>query len=53
MKTIINYIRSCFCKHEWKLLNKIEYYNEFHELPIGHKWIYICEKCMQKKVIKG
>ena len=53
MKTIINYIKSCFCRHDWKCLSEIEIYDGYHTTPTGHKWIYLCKKCMQKKVIKS
>ena len=28
MRRLINYIRSCFCKHDWKLLDKAKIWEE-------------------------
>lgn len=46
MRTLINYIRSCFCKHEWELLS-----HDVASQPVyayktkAHKWTFICKKC--------
>ena len=56
MWKIIDYIRSCFCKHDWELVrDAIVYDNTFevsHGLPKGHKYVYICKKCKRMKVLK-
>ena len=52
MRLIINYLRSCFCKHEWELLKKSNIYDEDEDLPIGSKWIYRCKKCGYAKKYK-
>ena len=44
MKAIINYIRSCFCKHEYELIKEIHVHDEFNRL-VTVKWIYRCKKC--------
>lgn len=44
MRWIINYIRSCFCKHNWELLSKIRYIDK-KNIPTGHRWVYRCKKC--------
>ena len=56
MKWLINYIRSCFCKHEWECLqNNIPVYDSDVSLkiPTYHKWIYRCKKCGCKNEIKS
>ena len=48
MRWLINYIRSCFCNHEWELLEKINIYDYNHtgeRVDVGTRWIYRCEKC--------
>ena len=45
MRTIINYIRSCFCKHEWESLPMVSKTEPGAKMP----WCYIqrwrCKKC--------
>lgn len=51
MRWLIDYIRSCFCKHEWECIAK--------EVPVvvnssgnvAYKWLYVCKKCMKRKEI--
>lgn len=50
MKKLINYIRSCFCKHDWeRLMNNVPVYDIDYidrlDIPRKHKWIYRCKKC--------
>jgi len=46
MRKLINYIRSCFCRHEWELLNRAEIYEDAkNTMPKGMKWTYRCKKC--------
>lgn len=52
MRCLINYIRSCFCKHEYELLNKSNVYQNIDICVkgtephiIGHMWTYKCKKC--------
>ena len=48
MRTLINYIRSCFCKHDWEEMSCSQIYSSDlgnREYPIGHKWTYRCRKC--------
>ena len=44
MRKLIDYIRSCFCKHEWEVKqNEIQFYLN---KPVGYKWSYYkCKKC--------
>lgn len=47
MRTIINYIRSCFCKHDFELLSKVNNYHSYisMDVPMSCTWIYRCKKC--------
>lgn len=50
MRTLINYIRSCFCKHDWECLleNAPVYYNTNKgniQIPDNRIWLYRCKKC--------
>ena len=48
MRRLINYIRSCFCEHEWELLHEAIVYDSgitYKDLPIGKRWTYRCKKC--------
>lgn len=56
MRWLINYFRSCFCKHDWELLQQTNVWsgdNPHFEYPIGTKWIYRCKKCGWHKIIKN
>ena len=33
MRWIINYIRSCFCKHEWEYLGRANYFRKNEDRP--------------------
>lgn len=45
MRWLINYIRSCFCKHDWECIaEKVEKYGETQR-PYEIIWIYRCKKC--------
>ena len=53
MSWIIDKIRLWFCKHEWELSKEIKVYEPLcKDIPITYEWIYVCKKCMTKKVIK-
>lgn len=45
MRWLINYIRSCFCKHEWELLYDTDVWEIHPKYPSYHKWVYRCKKC--------
>jgi hypothetical protein len=52
MRTLINYIRSCFCKHEWEcLLDASPAYVEGHQRPRRYIWLYRCKKCGLKNKV--
>lgn len=46
MKWIINYIRSCFCKHEWECIAENRLWaNENDKMPYACQKVYRCQKC--------
>lgn len=54
MRKLINYIRSCFCKHEWELIFDIDVteYGIFSETVYNQK-TYRCKKCGSIERIRG
>lgn len=55
MRWLINYIRSCFCKHDLELLKRAEMWdgdNPYATMAVGSKWIYRCKKCGWHTIIK-
>ena len=53
MKWLINYFRSCFCKHKWSLFKQVEFYKKASDpMPVRTTCIFICEKCGSFKKIK-
>ena len=60
MRWLIDYIRSCFCKHDWELIDKKQVYDNtdywgrtVEPYYIGTKWTYRCKKCGYFKVDKN
>lgn len=56
MRTLINYIRSCFCKHDWEEMSHTKMYDcdpFTKDLPIGDRWTYRCKKCGCFKTYKN
>ena len=60
MRWLIDYIRSCFCKHEWELLKKTTVYgNEDYwgrtvePYVLGTRWFYRCNKCGHSKTYQN
>lgn len=57
MRWLINYIRSCFCKHEWELISQAQIYRTYHKddkcelskLPYKSVKMYRCKKCGYSK----
>lgn len=46
MRTIINYIRSCFCRHDWELIFESDIVNDITDkTPINRVKVYRCKKC--------
>lgn len=47
MRTLINYLRSCFCKHDWEELKHAVMYSSNpldRDTPIGDMWVYRYKK---------
>lgn len=44
MRWLINYIRQCFCKHDWECLERAKVCDDIGDL-IGEKWMWRCKKC--------
>lgn len=54
MKKIIDYIRCCFCKHEWKMVDRVNVVeNEGDVVPVGKRWTIYCKKCGSFKTHKS
>lgn len=55
MQWLINYIRSCFCKHEWELIFSTCVYDKSisSENPAYHTKTYRCKKCGMEKKYKS
>lgn len=54
MKKIIDYIRCCFCKHEWEIINKASIFqNEGDTIPVGKRWTAYCKRCGSFKTYKN
>lgn len=53
MRWLINYIRSCFCNHDWELLTHVNVYGDDNDYPLGEKWTYRCKKCGYVKTYKN
>lgn len=46
MRWLIDYIRSCFCKHEFKHVNMSSFkVDKFFHTDTHYTDTYICEKC--------
>lgn len=43
MKALIEYIRSCFCKHDWELIFDIDVMSM--SMPVNKIKTYRCKKC--------
>ncbi len=53
MRTIINYIRSCFCQHEWEIVSN-EVVNTLGKvIKSGGNKAYSCKKCGYSKKYKS
>ena len=53
MRTLINYLRSCFCNHDFELIKEVSIYQDnraFRPHTIRHT--YMCKKCGCVKKIK-
>ncbi len=58
MRWLINYIRSCFCKHDWELIFDTYAYGEHldgtpYKYPLYRMKTYRCKKCGMEKKYKS
>lgn len=52
---MIDLFRRLFCKHEWQdISGEIHVWdsNGRYKYPIGAKRIFVCKKCLKKRIIK-
>lgn len=53
MRAIVNYIRQCFCKHEWQFLKEVSVFPDaFSDMPYKSRQIYRCKKCGYVQKVK-
>lgn len=53
IRLIIQYFRSCFCKHDWEHLTTTRVFvDENSSLPFHMIYIYRCNKCGYVQKIK-
>ena len=52
MRWFIEYIRSCFCKHEWELLSHHVAEKKYYWSIPNEVWLHSCKKCGYKKIYK-
>lgn len=50
MRWLINYIRSCFCSHEWELIFDVFVHGDFDRYNCK---TYRCKKCGYSKKYKS
>lgn len=50
MRWIVNYIRSCFCAHEFELIFNVKVHTEINEYLVK---TYRCKKCGYAKRYKS
>ena len=53
MRWIVNYIRQCFCKHDFEVIMNVDIYEtEMSTVPRYIKKVYRCKKCGYVQKIK-
>lgn len=53
MKWLCNYIKECFCNHDFNLLREADVYlMETDKMPMYAKKTYMCKKCGSVKKVK-
>ena len=46
MRWLINYLRSCFCRHDWEFISKVDHYNyDSDKRPYKQTYVYRCTIC--------
>lgn len=53
MRRLINYIRSCFCKHDWEDLGEVKtFWDDSSTRPYKRVRTYRCKKCGYVQKVK-
>lgn len=52
MRRLIDYIRSCFCEHDWELIH-VAFVDGGDYLDSYHCKVYRCKKCGYSKKYKS
>ena len=52
MRTLINYLRNCFCKHDFGYIDGVSIREYGHANPHTIRYTYMCKKCGYVKKIK-
>lgn len=52
MRTLINYLRSCFCKHVFEYVDGVSIKERHATIPHTIRYTYMCKKCGCVKKIK-
>lgn len=50
----MDFIRRLLCKHEWiDISGEIKVYRNYSDImPLYHKRLFVCKKCLKKRKIK-
>ena len=52
MRTLINYLRSCFCNHDFEYIAGVSIKECYATIPHTIHYTYMCKKCGYVKKIK-
>ena len=52
MRVLINYLRSCFCNHDFKYVDGVSIRERHETVPHTIRYTYMCKKCGYVKKIK-
>lgn len=46
MISIVDFVRSLFCDHDWDIIQRAKYYeDDYDKRPYKYKVVYRCKKC--------
>mgnify|MGYP001771194622 CR=1 FL=1 len=51
----MKFIKRLFCNHKYNLIEHADIYDFYdykHKLPIGQRYVFMCEKCGRVKKVK-
>lgn len=52
LRTVVNYLRSCFCKHNVEHIQTVRYFDQYSDIPYKMTICYRCNKCGYVQKIK-